>query len=281
MKLDLRDYQLAAFDAAREHIRQGKTGVYRIVSPSGKCYVGSSIDMAARFRTHRYDLRRGRHHARALQAAAAKYGLHALRFEPIACALDKESLVALEQLLIDELRPQYNSTRTAACPLHDPCVAERLANSIRSSAAHRDARNRNRLKAHAALSKAVVRLTDGAVFASSYEAARAMGATKRLDGVNGAIARGDRYMGHYWAYVGSGVTLQDRVAAAERRVSEGATKSKETMVAARRRAIKRIDDGHVFASIAEAARSIGCNHSAIHRSLKFGTRCMGGVFAYV
>jgi group I intron endonuclease len=281
VKIDLRDYQSSAFDQAREFIRHGKAGVYRIVSPSGKCYVGSSIDMAARFRTHRYDLRRGRHHARALQAAAAKYGVHALRFEPIVCALDKKSLVALEQFLIDELKPQYNSTRTAACPLHDPCVAERLANSIRSSAAHRDARNRNRLKAHAVLSKAVVRLTDGVVFASSYEAARAMGATKRLDGVSGAIASGYRYAGHYWAYEGSGVTLRDRVAATERRVSDGAAKSKATMVEARRRAIKRIDDEHVFASIAEAARSVGCNHAAIHRSLKFGTRCMGSVWAYV
>ena len=76
------------------------SGVYAIISPSGKRYIGSALDFAVRWRKHKRDLKAGRHHSPALQHAANKYGLDALRFEVIAYVA-RESLIVREQAEID------------------------------------------------------------------------------------------------------------------------------------------------------------------------------------
>lgn len=81
-------------------------GIYEIASPSGKRYIGSSIDMDARHNSHFSMLRQGKHHSRALQAAWNKYGT-ALYFRPlIVCSPSLRFWY--EQRAIDGLRPQYN-----------------------------------------------------------------------------------------------------------------------------------------------------------------------------
>lgn len=57
-------------------------GVYRIVSTcSGKCYVGSSKNIEARWKSHRSELRAGKHSNFKLAAAWTKYGQDGLAFE--------------------------------------------------------------------------------------------------------------------------------------------------------------------------------------------------------
>ena len=61
--------------------RREAAGIYMIhCEPSDKCYVGQSINIASRIKTHRGDLRRGKHFNSYLQAAWNKYGEEAFTF---------------------------------------------------------------------------------------------------------------------------------------------------------------------------------------------------------
>ncbi len=255
-------------------------GIYQIVAPSGNFYIGSSLNVPRRFHHHRSEMRSGRHHNSSLVAVARKYGIDALRFEMICCALDKAHLIELEQHFIDTLRPVYNATKVARSAACDDEVRERMSQSIRKSLRHAEARTRNQHLAARAISKAVVRLTDGKVFASGYEAARAVGANTP-DNLYTAIRVGNKFSGHYWKYEGSDLTLAQAEHAAKLRAEAGAAQSSASMIEARRREVRRLADGMVFPSIAQAARVIGCNHAAIHRALKTGSKCMGSEWAYV
>jgi group I intron endonuclease len=86
-----------------------KTGVYVIANQvNGKLYVGSSAQsFAVRFRQHRSQLRRGIHHSRHLQAAWNKYGEDAFEFL-VVCETSPEQAVAMEQVYMDRLKPEYN-----------------------------------------------------------------------------------------------------------------------------------------------------------------------------
>ena len=93
-------------------------GVYRITSPSGGFYIGSSVCVASRWSGHRGALRNGRHHCQPLQRAAAKYGVEALRFELLA-KFPPEDLRELEQLVLDMTDPEYNASRSTHEALTD------------------------------------------------------------------------------------------------------------------------------------------------------------------
>ncbi|NGX96337.1 GIY-YIG nuclease family protein [uncultured Bradyrhizobium sp.] len=93
-------------------------GVYAIVAPSGKRYIGSSAHIPKRWSKHRTDLQRGTHHCRALQLAANKYGIATLQFVVLElCPRDK--LIAREQNFIDATpaRVRYNSALVAGAAM--------------------------------------------------------------------------------------------------------------------------------------------------------------------
>lgn len=78
-----------------------KTGVYKIEhTATGKCYIGSAINMPARFRCHRSALNNKKHHSSKLQNSWMKYGDSAFSFMPLVIC-GKENLLIYEQILID------------------------------------------------------------------------------------------------------------------------------------------------------------------------------------
>jgi len=84
------------------------SGIYLIENAaSGKRYVGSAINMGARFNEHKKLLRRGSHHSAHLQAAWNKYGEDVFRFGALE-EWEPEFLVGMEQWWINMLRPEYN-----------------------------------------------------------------------------------------------------------------------------------------------------------------------------
>lgn len=94
-------------------------GVYKITSPSGSFYVGSSVNIEGRWATHKSEMRRGSHHNGPLLRAGEKYGLESMKFQVIlVCA--KDDLEMYEQLLIDCLQPSYNTCSTAYRPQGNP-----------------------------------------------------------------------------------------------------------------------------------------------------------------
>ncbi|HNC83786.1 MAG TPA: GIY-YIG nuclease family protein [Nitrospira sp.] len=78
-------------------------GVYRIRNVSnGNFYVGSSINIKARFRKHRRDLNLGVHHCEPLQRAWLKHGADCFRFETIETFFDASMLADAENALLKE-----------------------------------------------------------------------------------------------------------------------------------------------------------------------------------
>jgi group I intron endonuclease len=99
-------------------MRKKICGIYKITSPSGNFYIGSSVDVLSRWNGHKTDLRKGKHHCEPLQRAAIKYGVDSLSMEIIECC-SAENVRSREQKYIDELRPSYNSSRCVREPLSD------------------------------------------------------------------------------------------------------------------------------------------------------------------
>lgn len=99
---------------AREKI----CGIYKITSPSGKFYIGSTVDIYGRWHGHKSDLRKRKHHCDALQKAANKYGIDNLVFELLEkCSFD--TLRDVEQRYINALKPSYNSSSYTKEPLSE------------------------------------------------------------------------------------------------------------------------------------------------------------------
>lgn len=81
----------------------GKAVVYKIINLiNAKFYVGSTVKVKERFRTHRRHLRAGKHHCPHLQQAWNKYGEAAFVFKVIATVEDPSELHAVEQVFLDE-----------------------------------------------------------------------------------------------------------------------------------------------------------------------------------
>ncbi len=91
------------------------SGIYEIVSPSGDRYIGSSADIANRWRHHRSELKLGYHRSKTLQLAYRQSGGQVVFRMLLKC--DPSMCVFYEQRAITTLRPQYNSAPFAASML--------------------------------------------------------------------------------------------------------------------------------------------------------------------
>ena len=87
-------------------------GVYVIrCEPTGKEYVGSSINIVKRIREHFYRLERGAHRNRRLQNAYKKYGKVSFRSE-VLLYCDQINLEVYGKKLIKKLQPEFNIVNT-------------------------------------------------------------------------------------------------------------------------------------------------------------------------
>ncbi len=93
------------------------SGIYKIINiHDGKFYIGSAVNLDARFLKHRWELENNRHGNKYLQAAYIKYGSINFEFH-IVERCSKETLIEREQLYIDTLKPLYNLTPKAGSNL--------------------------------------------------------------------------------------------------------------------------------------------------------------------
>lgn len=100
-------------------------GIYKITCLSNnKFYIGSSIELEYRIRTHLGSLRKNKHRNKHLQAAYNKYGENNFIVECIeACPVTttQDEVILLEQKYLDNLTPWnnsigYNMSEKAYCP---------------------------------------------------------------------------------------------------------------------------------------------------------------------
>ena len=90
------------------------SGIYSITNQiNGHQYIGSAVNLRKRQMNHWFHLRRGTHDNPHLQRAWAKYREHAFVFEILHIVHVSTKLVALEQRVIDHLKPVYNIRRKA------------------------------------------------------------------------------------------------------------------------------------------------------------------------
>lgn len=88
------------------------SGVYQIVNiANGDRYVGSSVNIARRWKQHQRELNAGTHHARALQSAWLDYGEGAFKIFVLE-RTEKEDLISREQSHMD-IGFQYNTSPSA------------------------------------------------------------------------------------------------------------------------------------------------------------------------
>ena len=79
------------------------SGIYVIANKvAGKFYVGSSIDIARRWKRHLYELRHGKHHSIKLQNSYSKHGEEAFSFSIVEFC-SKTEFQLLEQRWLDNL----------------------------------------------------------------------------------------------------------------------------------------------------------------------------------
>ena len=87
-------------------------GVYVIrCEPTGKEYVGASVNIAKRIREHFYRLERGVHRNRRLQNAYKKYGKYCFSSK-VLLYCDPINLEVYGKKLIKKLRPEFNIVNT-------------------------------------------------------------------------------------------------------------------------------------------------------------------------
>lgn len=92
-------------------------GLYKITNKlNGKCYIGSSVDIPARFRCHKSYLRRGIHTNIHLQRAYDKYGRENFVYSIILLCEPDDTLL-YEQMLLDAGVGDYNIAEDATAPM--------------------------------------------------------------------------------------------------------------------------------------------------------------------
>lgn len=114
-------------------------GIYIIISPSGRFYIGSAINIRTRWKEHRKALRGGRHRSSPLQRAANKYGVESFIFK-ILIICDPENLLFYEQIMIDSFKPEYNTSPTAGSNLglkFGPLKPEHIAKVVAKTTGQR------------------------------------------------------------------------------------------------------------------------------------------------
>ena len=85
-----------------------KSGIYKIVNvKTGDFYIGSSVNLEKRRKSHTYLLKNNRNGCKILQNAWNKYGEDNFKWEILAYS-PKEYLFKLEQFFVDCLEPKYN-----------------------------------------------------------------------------------------------------------------------------------------------------------------------------
>lgn len=87
-------------------------GIYCIINPSNKIYIGSSTNIERRFKQYKSLFCKRQ---KAIYASLIKYGVDAHIFQ-IHLECTKEDLLYFEQLYIDRLKPELNIAKIAGNP---------------------------------------------------------------------------------------------------------------------------------------------------------------------
>lgn len=95
-----------------------KTGIYCIRNlVNDKIYIGSSVNIESRWKTHKKLLKSNSHHSNILQNSFNKYGKDNFSFEIVSYVENKDNLIKYEQYWLDFFKPEYNICKVAGSSL--------------------------------------------------------------------------------------------------------------------------------------------------------------------
>lgn len=117
------------------------SGVYKIENTlNGKLYIGSSLDVMRRWRSHVSLLNRGTHYSIHLQNAWNKYGQKSFSFKVLSKVSEGKILLKIEQWHLDYYKPfgslGYNVLPTAGSPRGYSFTEKHKENLSRSHTGH-------------------------------------------------------------------------------------------------------------------------------------------------
>jgi group I intron endonuclease len=93
-----------------------KSGIYLIKNiENKKVYIGSAVNIDKRWKKHKADLEKGKHHSCLLQRAWNKYGEQSFKFEIIEEVLNPEHLLSYEQVYLDYYKSYENDKGYNIC----------------------------------------------------------------------------------------------------------------------------------------------------------------------
>lgn len=118
-------------------------GIYMIIFPSGRFYIGSSKAIERRFACHLRELRSGRHQNKKLSSAFAKYGEDRMALQLLTTCKEAELLIR-EQEAIDLLSPALNCSMIAGKVDWNEETRAKLSSSKRGKFPSEEARERMR-----------------------------------------------------------------------------------------------------------------------------------------
>ena len=109
-------------------------GIYQIKNlVNGKIYIGSSVNIARRWREHKTELRKDRHGNIYLQRSWNKYGEEEFEFSVLLLLNKKDNLIIKEQEYLDTLCPEYNLAYKAGASMkgkrHTNETKKKMSNS--------------------------------------------------------------------------------------------------------------------------------------------------------
>lgn len=142
-------------------------GIYRISTPNGSSYIGSSVNIYSRWAGHRSNLKHNKHRSQRLQAAYNKHGVN-LKYE-ILLRCDESLLNFYEQLCIDGLGGELNTTKFVNNVWTNGETKEKLINYCKSEIGRANFKRINELSAksraveiHSSIGEVFPRIKDAA-----------------------------------------------------------------------------------------------------------------------
>lgn len=81
-------------------------------------FIGSSVNIRKRFKSHKYNLKKNTHHSPYLQNCYFKYGLESLQFDVLEVVVDLKCLREKEYNYIKNLNPEFNTIKEISTILH-------------------------------------------------------------------------------------------------------------------------------------------------------------------
>lgn len=208
-------------------------GVYLITTPRGEYYVGSAVDISTRWSRHRSDLRKGRHCNQYMQRIYNKHP-DGWEFEILEIITKIAVLRTRESYWIGVMGSELNISTNTDHPSKCPTVRARIADISRR-----------------VQSKPVYCVNTGEQWSSGKVAAKTQGLN--LNSFNDALRRGNACGGLHYCRVG-----QTHQPSPSRGESSNVS------------AVKYIETGVVFMSIAKAARAYDLNAGTLSSSVQRG-----------